>query len=450
MLKARHEIEEASLERQVIEEEIERGGYIPSETKPLQSDILTSSRRLLAKETQFISRVQEAPTFNHERSEIHTTLEQEAGKVSYRPNVPVYVDPTFPKIELGKFNGNPMHYIRFIKTFEANVESRVTDPNKRLLLLIQHCEGEAKKVIDYCLLLEPHEGYIHAKILLKDNFGRRNQIATVFMDKLHSDSIIKRDDKKGLVNLARDLEEYELTFRQLNLHSRIDNFDAIGKIVQRLPYDLQNRWIRKASKIECTGEEPTISDLIQFVKEEAEVVKSVYSKFVYQKSKRVSSFLTNSIEVATGNLTCYLCSKDHLLKNCFAFRKKSLKDKYEFIKQKRLYFNCFKQGHIAKFCSQDKACTVEGCRGKHHELIHRSFKCNEEETNQPSTSNSSSVDRTVGMITAGCTTETSYRTFLNVVPVKVRAGNKTVSTGCPTKKFIFKIFVTQKLVKIKQ
>ena len=430
LLKARHEIEEASLERQVIEEEIERGGYIPSEseTKPLKPDIPTSSRRLLAKETQFVSSLREAPTFNHERSEIHPTLEQAAGKVSYRPNVPVYVDPTFPKIELGKFNGNPMHYIRFIKTFEANVEARVTDPNKRLLLLIQHCEGEAKKVIDYCLLLEPHEGYSHAKTLLKDNFGRRNQIARVFMDKLHSDSIIKRDDKKGLVNLARDLEECELTFRQLNLHSRIDNFDAIGKIVQRLPYDLQNRWIRKASKIECTGEEPTISDLIQFVKEEAEVVKSIYSKLVYQKSKRVSSFLTNSIEVATGNLTCYLCSRDHLLKNCFAFRKKSLKDKYEFIKQKRLCFNCFKQGHIAKFCSQDKACTVEGCRGKHHELIHRSFVCDEGETNQPSTSNSSSVDRTVGMITAGCTTETSYRTFLNVVPVKVRAGNKTVNT----------------------
>ena len=70
--------------------------------------------------------------------------------------------------------------------------------------------------------------------------------------------------KKGLVNLARDLEECDLTFRQLNLHSRIDNFDTIGKIVRRLSYDLRNRWIRKASKIECTGEEPTINDLIQF------------------------------------------------------------------------------------------------------------------------------------------------------------------------------------------
>ena len=98
------------------------------------------------------------------------------------------------------------------------------------------------------------------------------------------------------------------------------------------------------------------------------------------------------------------------------------------MKQKRLCFNCFKQGHVAKFCHQDKACTVEACQSKHHELLHRSFKCEKEETNQPSTSNSSSVDRTAGMITAGCTTERSYRTFLNVVPVKVRAGNETVNT----------------------
>ena len=139
------------------------------------------------------------------------------------------------------------------------------------------------------------------------------------------------------------------------------------------------------------------------------MVKSVYSKFAYQKSKQVSSFMTSSIEVATkGNLTFYLCSKNHLLKNCFVFRNKSLNDKYEFMTQKRLCFNCFKQGHVAKFCRQDKACTVEGCQGKHHELLHRSFKCEKEETKQLSTSNSSSVDRTVGMITAGCTTERSH------------------------------------------
>ena len=81
LLKARHEIEEASLELQVIKEEIERGGYLPSEseTKPLRPDIPTSSQLLPAKETQFVSSVLEAPTFNHE-PEFRPTLEQAAGK----------------------------------------------------------------------------------------------------------------------------------------------------------------------------------------------------------------------------------------------------------------------------------------------------------------------------------------------------------------------------------
>ena len=136
------------------------------------------------------TRAQLRGNVDHEHSKFRPTLEQAAGKVSYRPNIPVYVDPTFPKIELGKFNGNPMHYICFVKTFEANVEPSITDPNKRLLLLVQHCEGEEKKVIDYCLLLEPHEGYNHAKTLLKDKFGRRKQIARAFIDTLHSNSII--------------------------------------------------------------------------------------------------------------------------------------------------------------------------------------------------------------------------------------------------------------------
>ena len=384
LLKARHEVEEASLERQVVEEETERGGYIPFEseskpflnpeiptsrivpsketnlvsklqfqTKPLETDLPTSSRLVSEKETKFVTSEQDTPRPRYPCTDFHQKGQQAPGKFSY--NIPVHTDFSVPKIELAKFNGNPMNYIRFARTFEANVESVVSDPGRRLLLLIQHCEGEAKKLIDYCLLLEPYEGYNHARALLRDTYGRRNQIARAFIDKLHSGTIIKRDDKTGLVNLARDLEECDLTFKQLNLHSSIDNFDAIGKIVQRLPYDLQIRWIREASQIERTGEEPTINDLIHFVKREAEVVKSAYSKFVYQKSKRVSSFLTSSKEIVTeGNSKCHLCLKDHLLKNCFAFRDKGLNDRYDFVKQKRLCFNCFRQGHVARNCHQNK------------------------------------------------------------------------------------------------
>ena len=114
--------------------------------------------------------------------------------------------------------------------------------------MIQHCEGEPKKLIEFCLMLDPQRGYLHAKSNLKNNFGRKNQIARAFIDKLHSDTKIDTNNEIGLVKLARDFKECKLTFRELKLHSEINNFEAIGKVIKQLPYPLQNRWVRIAAE----------------------------------------------------------------------------------------------------------------------------------------------------------------------------------------------------------
>ena len=145
------------------------------------------------------------------------------------------------------------------------MESVIKDSNRRLLLLIQHCVGEPKKLIEFCLKLDPQRSYLHAKSILKDNFGKKNQIARAFIDKLHSNKI-DTNNEIGLINLARDFEKCELTFRELKLHSDINNFEAIGKVIKRLPYSLQNHRVGIAVEREKTGEEPTIVDLVKLVK----------------------------------------------------------------------------------------------------------------------------------------------------------------------------------------
>ena len=67
-----------------------------------------------------------------------------------------------PKIEILKFTGNPTNYIRLTKTFEANIESVNKDSNRGFLLLIQGCAGKPKKLIEFCLMLNPQRGYLHA------------------------------------------------------------------------------------------------------------------------------------------------------------------------------------------------------------------------------------------------------------------------------------------------
>ena len=116
-------------------------------------------------------------------------------------------------------------------------------------------------------MLDPQRGYFYAKSILKDNFGKKNQIARSFIDKLHSDTKIDTNNEIGLVNLAHDLKKCEPTFRELKLCSDSNNFEAIGKVIKRLSYPLQNRWVCTAAEIEKIGQ-TTIVDLLKFVKDE--------------------------------------------------------------------------------------------------------------------------------------------------------------------------------------
>ena len=67
-----------------------------------------------------------------------------------------------PKSELVTFDGNPLRYYIFMKSFETNVEKDTDDYSRWLQLLIQFCVGKAKKVIENCILLDPEEGYKEA------------------------------------------------------------------------------------------------------------------------------------------------------------------------------------------------------------------------------------------------------------------------------------------------
>ena len=440
LLQARQGLEEVSLERQVIEEEMERGGYLPPEEKNAQFqepqvkwDLDNSNFPTFENQARLgrpdHNTVPKYMLSTSNQPEASANLAQPASTVIPLCTKVCSSEIDLPKIKILKFTGDPTNYIRFIKTSEANVERVIKDFNRRLLLLIQHCEGEPKKLIEFCLMLDPQRGYLHAKLILKDNFGRKNQIARAFIGKLHSDTKIDTNNEIGLVNLARDFEECELTFRELKLHSDINNVEAIGKVIKRLPYPLQNRWVRIAAEIEKTGEEPTIVDLVKFVKDEAEIVKSSYARLVVQKPKGFRRFATHATGVEEKLIKtkrCYLCFRNHYLRDCFEFRRKPLNQRIAFMRQNKLCDYCFKQGHIARFCRNDGLCTVKGCQRKHHRLLHRDWKPAhaEEDQSYASTSNPS----TVGMTSSVSKESISNQVFLNIVPVHVYSKKSCVDT----------------------
>ena len=434
ILEATHVWNEASLQQQVASEEFEHGGYISdgeiqdatgksfeetsnaklslpsSKVSPehaleiiIPVEHSTADRGKTASVKNKLTPKGETSVKSIERANtVCDVLQGESGTSSSCNNASIDALQTViaslkssvdcPKLGLLKFNGNPMAYHRFMMTFAATIESAMPD-NRRLLYLLQYCEGKAKELIEHCALLEPSEGYEKAKEILYENYGRRSVIARAYIKKLVKGPVIRSDDSKALIKLAQELEECNTTLRFMKYYSDVNNFDNIAKIVGRLSFSMQSRWLRFAASLEKQDREPSFEDLVGFVKNESEIAKSSYSGVLFKTGKKpgikISTHATNDTE-AKGKLDsrwnnprssmptrkqmevkCGLCSSNHFLWSCPKFRTMNQETKYKYIRDQRLCFNCLKGGHVQRDCQSQRKCTVSGCGRKHHFLLHR-------------------------------------------------------------------------------
>ena len=83
------------------------------------------------------------------------------------------------------FTGNPRDYRRFIANFTHNVANMCTDDSIRLNYLIKHCQGDAKSLIEDCVLLQ-NGGYKTAKDLLETEYWQKTDIAADHLSFLKS------------------------------------------------------------------------------------------------------------------------------------------------------------------------------------------------------------------------------------------------------------------------
>ena len=149
-----------------------------------------------------------------------------------------------PRAEMQKFDGNPLHYMKFVRLFEDSVEKALPDPTARLVRLTQLCTGEAARVIDCCQLMPPDVGYTRARQLLAERFGSSYTITNLWVHKLVSER------KSGsLREYAYDLRCCLETLSAVGTMEEMNNMTNLKKVIDNLPNYLQNRWRGQNQKI---------------------------------------------------------------------------------------------------------------------------------------------------------------------------------------------------------
>ena len=210
---------------------------------------------------------------------------------------------------------------------------------------------------------------------------------------------------------------------------RFDQPGNIQKLVLKLPYNLRERWLRRANNIiELQSKPMDFSDLITFVDLEAsKVTNPVFDRnsdsvkpatgqrlcggktalkepenfsFLTQidgcecspsetglpdasepsaRGYREPSWQSHEVQVPGTNpissrkkRRCLYCNSNNALEDCLPLRWKPYQEIIQFLVSNKLYFGCLSNQHISRLCPQRKTCEIANCSRKHRSVLHTS------------------------------------------------------------------------------
>ena len=290
------------------------------------------------------------------------------------------IDRDLPKIELPVFDGSALMWPRFIEQFFVQVHSRrgITD-SRRMDLLQSHVKGEAKRLIqglgysgrNYALSLQE----------LKFAFGHKVTVARAYINSITSGNVINSGDVQALRSFYIAVRDCITVLQQMNYLGELSSSEVFQRALRRIPNDKRNKWNEYVRAISNTRE-PTLYDLQAWLKQRVEADISPYAiPFRHHKNSNHSSHpqphhstlnSSGTVQPAAADMkSCAACTENHHTSKCRMYLDKSVEARYEFVKEKRLCFNCLYSNHRIGECTSTTSCRVKGCGKRHHTSLHR-------------------------------------------------------------------------------
>ena len=333
-----------------------------------------------------------------------------------------------PRLELIQFDGNAAEYWRFKRQFDSLFDRIQCSDNRKLSYLLHYCKGMAREAIEPCVLMSEEKGYRMARKILDELFDRPQETVRAIVNDVMEKTSELSSTPEGLSRLSIKLRSCHLILVEMGCESELDSLPALESLVSRLPRRLQRTWAERASKLTANKGRYKFSDIAEMIDEESRIQNSPFGRLLEVRRPqdppidRRRSFpprrdtRINAIGARLGTESislkneCPLCQLNHSLVECEQFRKLSASERRQMVAKLKACYQCTKIGHLARECKEIVKCSVIGCTGRHHSLLHLS--------------NSDQLIATVHSTATGthCVNTTAY---LGVVPVRLFNGEKS-------------------------
>ena len=310
---------------------------------------------------------------------------------------------SLPRPEPEVFNGNPLRYPNWVKSFETFIERKTKDPSERLYYLGKYTAGAAKEAVSGLLPLDNVDAYSKAKKILTNRFGNPFTVADAFRKRINSWPKIQPNDGQDLRKFSDFLEHCNTAMKTIQYLNVLNDPDENQKIIQKLPNHLVVRWSRVVDEWIAVDEleedshtprmdgkqaktgYPPFAEFCKFMRKEARIAcnpvtspqalkaEGAKDKVEPGRSKnssrdkgdvRVRTFATKSEEKSGNAVTdsnskkiiCAFCKNNHELDLCEKFSKIVLSERKKFVQTNALCWGCLKWGHVYKECRGRKTC----------------------------------------------------------------------------------------------
>ena len=358
-----------------------------------------------------------------------------------------------PPLEMYKLTGQPIEWPQFIERFRDQVHNKSTlTDGDRMAYLYQHLEGEAKKAVE-SLGVSGHS-YPAALKTLKKLFGNHHRVTAANLKKMVDGPIVPLNDRHSLRNYYYQVKACVTWCSKLGKTGMLNNPEYLSRAALRLPGNLRVRWYESIGDRYDTV---TLRHFEQWLEKRVETLFNPFEDYIHEDMKGTRSYmrqaktrpmpspprqtlhpfsLNTKVQqrggysvppkkyVSGGKERCSLCPARHRLIYCDEYKAKPIKERKRIVFDQQLCFNCLKSEHGVNECPSDNRCWKSGCGQKHHSLLHEDAELKPTQQMDRQHTEGDGSRSNVNQVKV----QPFKRVALQILPVKVRGSNATIST----------------------
>ncbi|KAJ0177385.1 hypothetical protein K1T71_007394 [Dendrolimus kikuchii] len=270
--------------------------------------------------------------------------------------------------ELPTFNGQSSEWLSFQGAFRESEGSFTCMEN--VARLRKSLKGAALEAVSALLISQT--GPEEIMKALERRFGRPDALVLGEMEKIRTLPRVT-DSPRDLCVFANKMANVVATIEVLNKPQYLHSPEMLRLIVEKLSPILKNKWYDYAStKLEGI---PELKKLAIFLNEEADKC-AAYAPIECQSETTLSQRRTEHVHIVNNgserdrnSYACPACKQNHRLINCRKFINADVNARWDIAKKNKICFQCLQSKHRRSSC-RAPPCGVEGCKLRHHRLLH--------------------------------------------------------------------------------